>query len=168
MFKKGFTLVELLAIIVILAVIALIATPIVKDSIANSKEQALKETINSIERAAYNYGYQNDIGYDIGSNTIKLYCDKIKDAKRIIVNGPMGLFEKEEYANGTKKIYECITENNIKTIVGGGDSASSVNNLGFAGKFYHISTGGGATLEYLSGNTLPGISVIEDEEENMH
>ena len=63
MFKKGFTLVELLAIIIILAVIALIATPIVKDSIANSKEQALKETINSIERAAYNYGYQNDIGY---------------------------------------------------------------------------------------------------------
>ena len=111
---------------------------------------------------------KNDIGYDIGNNTIKLYCDKIKDAKRIIVNGPMGLFEKEEYANGTKKIYECITENNIKTIVGGGDSASSVNNLGFAGKFYHISTGGGATLEYLSGNTLPGISVIEDEEENMH
>ena len=63
MFKKGFTLVELLAIIVILAIIALIATPIVKDSIANSKNQALKETINSIERAAYNYGYQNDIGY---------------------------------------------------------------------------------------------------------
>ena len=63
MFKKGFTLVELLAIIVILAIITLIATPIVKDSIANSKEQALKETINSIERAAYNYGYQNDIGY---------------------------------------------------------------------------------------------------------
>ena len=75
MFKKGFTLVELLAIIVILAVIALIATPIVKDSIANSKEQALKETINSIERAAYNYGYQNDIGYD--TNYKKLTLDEL-------------------------------------------------------------------------------------------
>ena len=75
MFKKGFTLVELLAVIVILAVIALIATPIVKDSIANSKEQALKETINSIERAAYNYGYQNDIGYD--TNYKKLTLDEL-------------------------------------------------------------------------------------------
>ena len=75
MFKKGFTLVELLAIIVILAIIALIATPIVKDSIANSKEQALKETINSIERAAYNYGYQNDIGYD--TNYKKLTLDEL-------------------------------------------------------------------------------------------
>ena len=75
MFKKGFTLVELLAVIVILAVIALIATPIVKKSIANSKNQALKETINSIERAAYNYGYQNDIGYD--TNYKKLTLDEL-------------------------------------------------------------------------------------------
>lgn len=111
---------------------------------------------------------KDDIGYDIGKETIKLYCDKIKDAKRIIVNGPMGMFENENYANGTRKIYECISENNIKTIIGGGDSASSVKKLGFDGKFYHISTGGGATLEYLSGEILPGISVIEDEEESLH
>lgn len=111
---------------------------------------------------------KDDIGYDIGKETIKLYCDKIKDAKRIIVNGPMGMFENENYENGTRKIYECISENNIKTIIGGGDSASSVKKLGFDGKFYHISTGGGATLEYLSGETLPGISVIEDEEESLH
>ena len=111
---------------------------------------------------------KDDIGYDIGKETIKLYCDKIKDAKRIIVNGPMGIFENENYANGTRKIYECISENNIKTIIGGGDSASSVKKLGFDGKFYHISTGGGATLEYLSGEILPGISVIEDEEESLH
>lgn len=111
---------------------------------------------------------KDDIGYDIGKETIKLYCDKIKDAKRIIVNGPMGIFENENYENGTRKIYECISENNIKTIIGGGDSASSVKKLGFDGKFYHISTGGGATLEYLSGETLPGISVIEDEEEDLH
>lgn len=111
---------------------------------------------------------KDDIGYDIGKETIKLYCDKIKDAKRIIVNGPMGMFENENYENGTRKIYECISENNIKTIIGGGDSASSVKKLGFDGKFYHISTGGGATLEYLSGETLPGISVIEDEEKSLH
>ena len=111
---------------------------------------------------------KDDIGYDIGKETIKLYCDKIKDAKRIIVNGPMGIFENENYANGTRKIYECISENNIKTIIGGGDSASSVKKLGFDEKFYHISTGGGATLEYLSGEILPGISVIEDEEEDLH
>ena len=79
-----------------------------------------------------------------------------------------GMFEDKDYANGTRKIYECITGNNIKTIIGGGDSASSVKNLGFDGKFYHISTGGGATLEYLSGEILPGISVIEDEEEDLH
>lgn len=111
---------------------------------------------------------KDDIGYDIGKETIKLYCDKIKDAKRIIVNGPMGMFENENYENGTRKIYECISENNIKTIIGGGDSASSVKKLGFDEKFYHISTGGGATLEYLSGEILPGISVIEDEEESLH
>lgn len=111
---------------------------------------------------------KEDIGYDIGKMTIELYCDKIKNAERIIVNGPMGLFENKDYANGTRKIYECITENNIKTIIGGGDSASSVKKLGFDGKFYHISTGGGATLEYLSGDVLPGISVIEDEKENLH
>jgi len=105
----------------------------------------------------------NDIGYDIGQNTIKLFCDKIKDAKRIIINGPMGLFEKEDYEVGTKSIYKCIIENDIKTIIGGGDSASSVNKFSLEDKFYHISTGGGATLEYLAGNILPGVSVIEDE-----
>lgn len=108
---------------------------------------------------------KNDIGYDIGVETTKLYCDKIKNAKRIIINGPMGLFEQKEYANGTKNIYKCITDNNIKTIIGGGDSASSAKNLGFSNSFYHISTGGGATLEYLSGIELPGIAVIEDEKE---
>lgn len=111
---------------------------------------------------------KDDIGYDIGNKTIELYCNKIQEARRIIVNGPMGMFEDKDYESGTRRIYECITKNNIKTIIGGGDSASSVKKLGFDGKFYHISTGGGATLEYLSGDVLPGISVIEDEEENLH
>ena len=70
------------------------------------------------------------------------------------------VFENELYAFGTKEIYQCLVDNNIETIIGGGDSASSVNKLGYAGKFYHVSTGGGATLEYLEGNGLPGLDII--------
>lgn len=107
-----------------------------------------------------------DIGLDIGPKTIKLFQENLSSAKRVIINGPMGLFEKEIYANGTKSIYDYLTKNNIKTLVGGGDSAASVNKLSDASKFYHISTGGGATLEYLEGIILPGISAIHEKEEN--
>ena len=75
----------------------------------------------------------------------------------------MGMFEKNSYANGTKEIYNYLTTNNIKTLVGGGDSASSVNKLSDPKKFYHISTGGGATLEYLEGAVLPGIGAIDEK-----
>lgn len=105
----------------------------------------------------------NEIGLDIGPKTIDLFTFNLKDAKRLIINGPMGLFENTNYANGTKAIYDYIIANNIKTLVGGGDSASSVNNLSQPDKFYHISTGGGATLEYLEGTELPGISVINEK-----
>lgn len=105
----------------------------------------------------------DDIGLDIGPETINKFTSIIKNAKRVIINGPMGLFENPLYQNGTKSIYDCITTNNIKTLVGGGDSASSVNKLSDPKKFYHISTGGGATLEYLEGTPLPAISAIEDE-----
>ena len=103
------------------------------------------------------------LGVDIGSKTIEKYCDILNDAKRVIINGPMGIFENSNYAKGTKSLYEFITENNIKTLIGGGDSASSVSKLSNSKLFYHISTGGGATLEYLEGKTLPGIAAIEDE-----
>ena len=76
----------------------------------------------------------------------------------------MGVFEDPFFATGTKSLYETLKNNNIKTLIGGGDSAASVNLLGFSNCFYHISTGGGATLEYLSGSSLPGITVIEDKE----
>ena len=76
----------------------------------------------------------------------------------------MGVFERPLYQEGTKAIYSYLTTHNIKTLIGGGDSAASVKQLGFDGKFYHISTGGGATLEYLEGKDLPGISVINNEE----
>ena len=104
-----------------------------------------------------------DMGLDIGPKTIELFTSVLKNASRVIINGPMGLFENDNYSKGTKQIYDFITSNNIKTLVGGGDSASSVNKLSDSSKFYHISTGGGATLEYLEGKVLPGIGVIDEK-----
>ena len=104
-----------------------------------------------------------DIGLDIGPKTIELFQKNLKDAKRVIMNGPMGLFENPNYSNGTKSIYDYLTQKNIKTLVGGGDSAASVKLLSNPEKFYHISTGGGATLEYLEGTPLPGISAIDEK-----
>lgn len=106
-----------------------------------------------------------DIGYDIGPNTIKEYQNILKEAKRVLVNGPMGVFEEEPFSKGTKSLYQTLSDNNIKTLVGGGDSAASVNLLGFTDSFYHISTGGGATLEYLSGRPLPGLISITEKED---
>ena len=106
----------------------------------------------------------DDIGYDIGPKTISLYQNILKNAKRVIINGPMGVFEEPKFSIGTKSLYETLASNNIETLIGGGDSAASVNALGFGNSFYHISTGGGATLEYLSGKTLPGIDIINEKE----
>lgn len=105
----------------------------------------------------------NEMGFDIGPLTIERFCLELDGAGRVIINGPMGMFENEKYQNGTKSIYDFITLHHIKTLVGGGDSASSVNKLSDASKFYHISTGGGATLEYLEGKVLPGIEVIHEK-----
>ncbi len=107
----------------------------------------------------------DEMGLDIGPETVKLFISNLNNAKRIIINGPMGMFENERYSNGTKAIYDFIINNNIKTLIGGGETAASANKLSDASKFYHISTGGGATLEYLEGNGLPGISVIDEKEE---
>lgn len=106
---------------------------------------------------------QNDIGYDIGPKTIKLFTENLKTAKRVVINGPMGVFEEKDFSKGTKEIYKYLKENNIKTLIGGGDSAASVNLLGYNDSFFHISTGGGATLEYLSGKKMPAIEVINDK-----
>ena len=102
-----------------------------------------------------------EVGYDIGQNSIKLFCEELKDAKRVIINGPMGMFEEERYEKGTKEIYKYLLNNNIKTLIGGGDTAASANKFGYKDDFYHISTGGGATLEYLEGKELPGLSAIK-------
>lgn len=107
----------------------------------------------------------DDIGYDIGPKTVKLFEKELISAKRVIINGPMGMFEDSRYSNGTKKILKVLDKNKIKTVVGGGDTASAVNNLGFGDSFYHVSTGGGATMKYLEDKTLVGIEVIDDAQE---
>ncbi|MDD7385049.1 MAG: phosphoglycerate kinase [Actinomycetaceae bacterium] len=101
---------------------------------------------------------------DIGPKTAELYAQKIADSETVAWNGPMGVFEFEAFAEGTKAIAQAMQDAHGFTIVGGGDSASAVRNLGFdESKFGHISTGGGASLEFLEGKTLPGIAVLGDE-----
>ena len=97
--------------------------------------------------------------------TIKLFEKVLVDAKRVIINGPMGMFEDDRYVQGTKKILRVLDKNKIKTVVGGGDTASAVNKLGFEDAFYHVSTGGGATMKYLEEGTLVGIEVIDNAKE---
>ncbi len=105
----------------------------------------------------------SDIGYDIGPDTINIFKEILSKSKRVIINGPMGVFEEPPFDAGTKAIYDTLKENNVKTLVGGGDSAASVNLLGYKNTFYHTSTGGGATLEFLSGKKLPGIEAISEK-----
>ena len=104
-----------------------------------------------------------DIGLDIGPETVKLFEKHLEDAKTIIWNGPLGMFENPKYANGTKEIASFIDKNKSKIIVGGGDTASAIINLGYRDHMTHISTGGGASLELLEGKELPGISIIKGE-----
>ncbi|MEJ8634268.1 phosphoglycerate kinase [Streptomyces sp. MS2.AVA.5] len=102
-------------------------------------------------------------GLDIGPETRKLYASKLADAATVFWNGPMGVFEHPDYAEGTKAVAQALVESPAFSVVGGGDSAAAVRILGFDEKaFGHISTGGGASLEYLEGKTLPGLAALED------
>lgn len=103
------------------------------------------------------------MGLDIGPQTIELYKDILKDAKTVLWNGPMGVFEMSNFANGTIEICKTLADLNATTIIGGGDSAAAAISLGFADKFSHISTGGGASLEFMEGKKLPGIEAIADK-----
>lgn len=103
------------------------------------------------------------MGLDIGLPTQKLFADAIKSAKTVVWNGPMGVFENPILAKGTIAVAKALAEADATTIIGGGDSAAAVIQLGFADKMSHISTGGGASLEYLEGKVLPGIAVIADK-----
>ncbi|WP_201261610.1 phosphoglycerate kinase [Eubacterium limosum] len=105
----------------------------------------------------------DQMGLDIGVETQKLFADTIKDAKTVIWNGPMGVFEFPEFAKGTVAVAKAMAESDAVTIIGGGDSAAAVKQLGFEDGMSHISTGGGASLEFMEGKVLPGIDVLENK-----
>ena len=102
-------------------------------------------------------------GLDIGLKTRDLFADAVKSAKTVVWNGPMGVFENPVLAEGTKAVAKALAETTATTIIGGGDSAAAVNQLGFADKMSHISTGGGASLEFLEGKALPGVVAADNK-----
>jgi phosphoglycerate kinase len=103
------------------------------------------------------------VGVDIGPMTIEAYRSLIADAKTVVWNGPMGVFEIDAFANGTHQIARAVAGVKGTTIIGGGDSIAAVKKAGIADRITHISTGGGATLEFLGGRTLPGVAALSEK-----
>ncbi len=102
-------------------------------------------------------------GLDIGPDTVKIFCDAVQDAKTVVWNGPMGCFEMPKFAGGTEAVAKALADTEATTIIGGGDSAAAVNQLGYGDKMTHISTGGCASLEFLEGKELPGVAAANDK-----
>ena len=103
------------------------------------------------------------MGLDIGAESAKLYAEAVKSAKTVDWNGPMGVFENPVLAKGTIAVAQALADTDATTIIGGGDSAAAVNQLGFADKMSHFSTGGGASLDFLVGKELPGVAAADDK-----
>ena len=124
-----------------------------------------KEFKNDTEFAVYKKENmpKDMMGMDIGPESVKLFTEAVKNAKTVVWNGPMGVFEMPNFENGTRKIAGALAESDAVTIIGGGDSAAACEQFGLKDKMTHISTGGGASLEFLEGKVLPGIAVIEDK-----
>ncbi|MBR4723930.1 MAG: phosphoglycerate kinase [Clostridia bacterium] len=146
-----------------------------KDMMKKAEEKGVKLLIpiDSVEASEYSNDAEIKIsengiddgfmGLDIGPKSIELFSEALKDAKTVVWNGPMGVFEMPNFAKGTNAIAKVLSELDATTVIGGGDSVAAVNKAGLADKMSHISTGGGASLEFLEGKDLPGIAAINDK-----
>lgn len=126
---------------------------------------AAEEFSNESEHGVYSVSEIPDdmMGMDIGPKSEQLYCSELEKCKTVVWNGPMGVFEMPTFASGTRAVAECLASIDATTIIGGGDSAAAVTSFGVANKMTHISTGGGASLEFLEGKELPGIACLSDK-----